>query len=499
MPQRVFISYSHDSANHKLSVLELANQLRRDGVNARIDRYSSPPELGWTRWMNAEIAAADFVVVVCTAIYKGLFDGVSLSQKEAGARWDGLILDASLHGELAAKGTRFISVVFEDGSSTSIPVALLPAPHFRLPDQYEEFSRLLTGAPPAVAPPTEPEPRSHAVSSGRTVSPLPVVFEGANEHPVAGHIAGGGDRSRGTRSTVAGWSAANDRAIGILQDRWRARQLTLMVGAGTSAAVGIPLWPDLIAHLVGAYVEKTYAPTLGSGAVDAIRATLQDELRSLSPIQTAEFIQSRLSNPELTEILRDCLYRNARPPNSSSPLLRAIVALHAGLHGIVSFNFDDALERALDQGGLLYTSIVSGRDLAGMKGLPIYHPHGFLPRSGKGSESIVFAESQYHSQYMASHTWTNVVVQRLLLESTCLFVGTSLSDPNLRRMIDLAHRENDAAQHFYIAVSPRASDQYQPAVLEILQAAHESMGITPVWLEHYDQVSAFLGEINQTA
>ena len=57
---RVFVSYSHDSEDHSLQVLELCNQLRRDGVEAIVNRYVDFPEKGWPRWTIEEIDAADF-------------------------------------------------------------------------------------------------------------------------------------------------------------------------------------------------------------------------------------------------------------------------------------------------------------------------------------------------------------------------------------------------------------------------------------------------------
>ena len=36
-PPKVFISYSHDSKSHAARVLKLANELRRDGIEAIID------------------------------------------------------------------------------------------------------------------------------------------------------------------------------------------------------------------------------------------------------------------------------------------------------------------------------------------------------------------------------------------------------------------------------------------------------------------------------
>jgi hypothetical protein len=39
MRNRVFISYSHDSIEHARLVLELAERLRADGVDAQLDQY----------------------------------------------------------------------------------------------------------------------------------------------------------------------------------------------------------------------------------------------------------------------------------------------------------------------------------------------------------------------------------------------------------------------------------------------------------------------------
>ena len=40
---RVFISYSHDSARHQKRVVDLADRLRADGIDAEIDQYNASP------------------------------------------------------------------------------------------------------------------------------------------------------------------------------------------------------------------------------------------------------------------------------------------------------------------------------------------------------------------------------------------------------------------------------------------------------------------------
>ena len=72
----VFISYSHDSDEHREKVLGLSECLRRDGFETRLDQYvnGTPPE-GWPRWMLDPLDAADFVLVVCTETYYRRFRG----------------------------------------------------------------------------------------------------------------------------------------------------------------------------------------------------------------------------------------------------------------------------------------------------------------------------------------------------------------------------------------------------------------------------------------
>ena len=65
---QVFISYSHETPEHKQAVLGLAGRLRQEGVDAWLDQYESAPPEGWPRWMEQQIEGAKFVLLVCTDI-----------------------------------------------------------------------------------------------------------------------------------------------------------------------------------------------------------------------------------------------------------------------------------------------------------------------------------------------------------------------------------------------------------------------------------------------
>ena len=44
---RVFISYSHDSPEHKTRVLEFAQALRRDGIDVELDQFHTEEIVDW--------------------------------------------------------------------------------------------------------------------------------------------------------------------------------------------------------------------------------------------------------------------------------------------------------------------------------------------------------------------------------------------------------------------------------------------------------------------
>jgi hypothetical protein len=73
---RVFISYSHDSPEHRKRVLSLAERFRADGVDAQIDQYvQGTPLEGWARWIRNQLASANFILLVCTETYYRRFCG----------------------------------------------------------------------------------------------------------------------------------------------------------------------------------------------------------------------------------------------------------------------------------------------------------------------------------------------------------------------------------------------------------------------------------------
>lgn len=152
LPPSAFVSYSHDSPAHCDRVLALANQLRADGIDVRLDRYVAHPPEGWPRWSERQAVESTFVLVVCTPSYRERFERSRPDGAGKGAQWEGMIVQQLLY-EAGGRNDRIVPVWFEDGSEDDVPLSLRAYARYRLPSEHELLYRRLTGQPLDPAPP----------------------------------------------------------------------------------------------------------------------------------------------------------------------------------------------------------------------------------------------------------------------------------------------------------------------------------------------------------
>jgi len=157
---RVFLSYSEDSEDHVAQVVDLACRLRAmSGIESRLDKFVSEPDVGWVRWTEMEVEQADFILLICTPGYRSRFD---LGTR--GAIPEGILV----RNEIREKGLgwrRFVPVVFDGAPAESIPSLLASFDSFSLYRDYDALVRRLMRQPevqaPVVAPAVSlPEARS---------------------------------------------------------------------------------------------------------------------------------------------------------------------------------------------------------------------------------------------------------------------------------------------------------------------------------------------------
>ncbi len=137
----VFISYSHDSDEHREQVLGLSERLRMDGIETRLDQYvNGTPEEGWPRWMMNQLDAADFVLVVCTETYYRRFRGHEVPGKGKGVDWEGALITSDLYST-RSRSLKFLPVVLSSIAEEYIPEPLHSGTHYALTSE-EAYQRL---------------------------------------------------------------------------------------------------------------------------------------------------------------------------------------------------------------------------------------------------------------------------------------------------------------------------------------------------------------------
>ncbi len=143
----VFISYSHDSDQHREMVLSLAERLRDDGYESRIDQYvNGTPDETWPRWMMNQLDEAAFVLMVCTETYYRRFRGREMPPAGRGVDWEGAIITQQVYDSYS-QTPRFVPVRFAPNRENFIPEPLRGRTCYTLNSQaeYEALCRVLDG------------------------------------------------------------------------------------------------------------------------------------------------------------------------------------------------------------------------------------------------------------------------------------------------------------------------------------------------------------------
>lgn len=174
---RIFISYSHDSVEHRAAVLALSNRLRTDGLDCQIDQYVNgfPPQ-GWQRWMEEQIEQADYVLLMCTPVYFQRYRGLD-EDGGRGVNFEGVVISQHLY-EAYYRNTKFVPVIPAGGAYADVPIALRQYNTYEVPRQYDDLYRYLSDQPAKTAPPlgskrvmpevavSEPVPDTSSPASG---------------------------------------------------------------------------------------------------------------------------------------------------------------------------------------------------------------------------------------------------------------------------------------------------------------------------------------------
>jgi hypothetical protein len=316
----------------------------------------------------------------------------------------------------------------------------------------------------------------------------------------------------------------------LLRSRHRTRGIVLALGAGLSAGCGLPNWPELLMR-----VGECCLPRRG-------RELVQELLAAGATLPAiAGILESRSPRRRsYSDVLRDALYRDfpfhqaittgsarsqlVRFVREHSPTMQAVAALCAERNGkdglfqpnpriraVVNFNLDSVLRTyaAARYDTFLFRTIERADKPQRLGRIPIYHMHGLLRFDRRQHEHedeqelrAVFTEGEYFDVFNQPHSVFNYTFLYLLREFNCLFIGLSMNDENIRRLLhystaerrgQLGRREVDsriALRHFAILRHGPSRE-----VEELIEISLRRLGTRVLWIRDFDELPARLATV----
>lgn len=258
-----------------------------------------------------------------------------------------------------------------------------------------------------------------------------------------------------------------------LKKRIKENRLSIFIGAGVSASAGVPTWQNLLECLC----VKNGIPKIDSEIDELTKARFIIEEKYKEKGKIKDLFYSHM---------KDCLYNNTH----KSQLLSSISTLvqKYNVESIITYNYDSLLEEEINNNNNGNKKCESIYDKTRTSDLPVYHVHGYIPKSGFHSE-VVLGESEYHKIYQEAYNWGNVEQLHALCRNTCLFIGLSMKDPNLRRLIDISLEGSDVEPIHFVFL--RRIEYNVP----FMEKTMRSFGINCVWYNEFSDLPNLLNEL----
>jgi hypothetical protein len=258
--------------------------------------------------------------------------------------------------------------------------------------------------------------------------------------------------------------------------------ICLVLGSGASASVGIPIWRDFLIRLCGTFFCH-WDFQIQQGATDAKRPPRNlsiaftedyfwsDDIKAFSktfakndPLLVAQQIKNCIRPMDWRYLLHKALYPDADGDPSwmqSSQLLKSLAHLCKLNHGvklILNYNYDNSMEIHLARENVRYCSV--WRESTGVEGcVPIYYPHGYLPLGGGPNCNVILSEGDYFQESINPYSWANMVQTKAFSNYPCVFIGVSMTDPNLRRLLRISSQTSPMRHFCFLPIDPKRTER----------------------------------------
>ena len=259
---------------------------------------------------------------------------------------------------------------------------------------------------------------------------------------------------------------------------------TFFLGAGVSRDAGLLSWEKLLEAMVSSLRQMK---EVSLNDLDALKNDCGNDF-----LVKARYLKRLCGERDISfvDLIRKALY-SAKIKNSKLVGAIADCVVSGKLESIITYNYDEVIERELEKRDVPFASIDS-QNRPTSRQFPIFHVHGFIPSDQDKSydKNVVLSEDEYHSLYNNAFHWANIEQVHALVQTTCFFIGLSMKDPNLRRLLDIAQQRGSRDPVHYAFL--RREDYNQPLKAE---RVFYEMGVNVLWYENYHDLPEMISSL----
>ena len=200
-----------------------------------------------------------------------------------------------------------------------------------------------------------------------------------------------------------------------------------------------------------------------------------------------------------------------------APIIIEAIKQHNGPQCILSFNAEPLLFATLNSllvdgrkqlPKKVFSKVINSVSNYGSSLIPYVFCHGLLPitanphKFSTSIDKLVFLEEEYLHLANNSFSWQSTTFLNTCISQHIVFIGTSLTDPNMRRWLSWTHanrldemRQNgldikDSTQHYWIRTIPT-----DKTIMPWVESAVSHLGVRIVWIDNWSQVGLALNKM----
>lgn len=258
---------------------------------------------------------------------------------------------------------------------------------------------------------------------------------------------------------------------------------SLVLGAGVSCSENAKGWSELLEEIEKRVTRDLKISSNGENLIKKIGE---------SKLMLAQLQKELLSKKSYYETIYKSLYTQNKIPLGSNTLAEVVARLieknsKYRNFKVMTYNYDNFIELYLDN--KIEYDVIFDEAYSLHNRLPIYHVHGFLPyitkqyqRNSNYENSIKLTEDDYNKLYNDVYSWQIGIQLSFFREGVCLFIGCSLTDPNIRRLLRMARQ--DDKKHFAIICKENMNLMEQ----KIATNHFYQMGVEVIWVDNYIEI-----------